>query len=271
MKRFVTHFAAVIPFVLLLIPGLQAAGQAASSTESPLLQKGTMTLWEARRNLEESIMRADPKHSHMIIDLKSIRFTQDSFEFDAVCDKKQEHFTVDLKNLDPVRAHDERDGTWFRIKNEAGKDLPAPLSRLVFLNLIGDDSYDEFAAALNSLRILAGEAGDPLRNFAQQAAAWRALAVKPPLPEDARIQRLMAEEAVKANKPAEALRFYETGIELYPTWPEGNFNAALIDGELGYYGDAIEHMQAYLTLVPDAPDAQAARDKIAVWKYQAGQ
>jgi len=81
----------------------------------------------------------------------------------------------------------------------------------------------------------------------------------------------MAEEAVKANRPAEALGYFEAGIELYPTWPEGDFNAALIAGELGYYADAIEHMQAYLELVPDAADAQAARDQIAIWQYKAKQ
>jgi hypothetical protein len=28
-------------------------------------------------------------------------------------------------------------------------------------------------------------------------------------------------------------------------------------------------MQAYLELVPDAPDAQAARDQIAIWQFRA--
>jgi hypothetical protein len=57
----------------------------------------------------------------------------------------------------------------------------------------------------------------------------------------------------------------------YPTWPEGNFNAALIAGELGFYADAIEHMQAYLELVPSAADAEAARDKIVIWQVKAKQ
>ena len=29
-------------------------------------------------------------------------------------------------------------------------------------------------------------------------------------------------------------------------------------------------MQNYLVLLPNAPDAQAVRDQIAVWKYKAG-
>jgi regulator of sirC expression with transglutaminase-like and TPR domain len=108
-----------------------------------------------------------------------------------------------------------------------------------------------------------------LRTFTQRAAAWRALATKPPIPEDVRVQRLLAENAIKENNPGEALNHYENGIELYPTWPEGNFNAALIAGDLGYFDAAIEHMQAYLDLVPEAPDAQAARDKILIWQTKA--
>jgi len=35
----------------------------------------------------------------------------------------------------------------------------------------------------------------------------------------------------------------------------------LIAAELKYFADAIEHMQAYLELVPNAADAQAAQEK----------
>ena len=84
------------------------------------------------------------------------------------------------------------------------------------------------------------------------------------------MQLIMAEEAIKDKKPELALIFYEKGLEAVPTWPEGWFNAGFIDGELGFYDDAIDHMQNYLVLLPNAPDAQAVRDKIAVWKYKAG-
>ena len=92
---------------------------------------------------------------------------------------------------------------------------------------------------------------------------------KPPIPEEVREQRLLAEDAVKNNKPGEALDFFEAGLELYPTWPQGHFNAALIAAELDLYGDAVEHMQAYLELLPDAPNAQSARDQILIWRHKA--
>jgi regulator of sirC expression with transglutaminase-like and TPR domain len=58
-------------------------------------------------------------------------------------------------------------------------------------------------------------------------------------------------------------------LALYPTWPEGHFNAALIAAELGNYTDAAEHMQAYLELLPNAPDAQSARDQVDLWQLKA--
>ena len=130
---------------------------------------------------------------------------------------------------------------------------------------------DWFAAALNSLHAFAISHPAGLDDFHKQAAAWRALATKLPIPEDVNVQRLMAEDAIKENKPDEALSYFENGIELYPTWPEGNFNAALIAGDLGYYADAIEHMQAYLELVPNAADAQAAHEKILIWQFKSKQ
>ena len=48
-------------------------------------------------------------------------------------------------------------------------------------------------------------------DFHQQAAAWRALATKPPLPDAVRIRRIAAEDAIKNNSPNAALKYYEEG------------------------------------------------------------
>jgi hypothetical protein len=45
----------------------------------------------------------------------------------------------------------------------------------------------------------------------------------------------------------------------------------MIAAELGSYAEAVERMQADLELVPDASDAQAARDQIVIWRDKAGQ
>jgi tetratricopeptide (TPR) repeat protein len=127
------------------------------------------------------------------------------------------------------------------------------------------------AKALNRLREMAGEQGMALRNFSQAAAEWRALPTKPPIPEEVRAQRLLAETALKEQQAGKALSHYETGVEFYPVWPEGRFNAALIAAELKFYSEAVEQMRAYLELTPDSPDAQSARDQIVIWQDKATQ
>jgi hypothetical protein len=51
-----------------------------------------------------------------------------------------------------------------------------------------------------------------------------------------------------------------------PWWPEGYFNRALILGETGRYRKAVEEMRKYLMIVPGAPDAREAQDKIYEWE-----
>ena len=103
-------------------------------------------------------------------------------------------------------------------------------------------------------------------DFQQKAAAWRALPVKPALSEEVRRERVQAENALKEKRLAAAADHYESGLKINPVWPEGHFNAALLYAELGDYSKAIWHMRAYLELVPDAPDAQGARDQLYVWQ-----
>ncbi len=102
--------------------------------------------------------------------------------------------------------------------------------------------------------------------FAQQAAAWRAMAVKPPMPNAAHVHQVLAENAVQEKNGPKAIAEFEAALAIFPTWPNGQFNLALLYGEAGQYVDAIDHMDDYLALVPDAPDAQASRDRIIIWQ-----
>lgn len=127
-----------------------------------------------------------------------------------------------------------------------------------------------FAAALNALIRSPLSHGLDAAAFHQKAAEWRALAIKPPISQDVRIRRSLAEDAIKNNKPEEALKYYEEGLGIDPTWAQGWYNAAVVAGQLGFYADAVDHMKNYLQLVPDAADAQSAQDQIGVWQYKAG-
>ena len=129
----------------------------------------------------------------------------------------------------------------------------------------------EFAAALNRLVAFAADKTNPLNDFPAQAAAWRALATKPPLPDAARVRSLLAEDAVSNKKPQEALKYYQQALDIYALWPQGWFNSALISAELADYDGAAEYMQNYLLLVPDAPDARQARDQLEMWKIKASE
>ncbi len=242
-----------------------------------------MNIWQARRAMTAALGVTD------------IRFSPDSFEYDSSFTSKgkthSETTKIDLVTAPAVEANRNFVHAWsLKLTYDKGS-LPKNKVTSNFLYRSWSDpppsvcflcdappttcsadcvqKAQTFATAFNSLRAFAKDANAPLRTFTQRAAAWRALATKPPIPDEVRVQRMMAEDAFKANKPDEALHYYEAGVLLYPTWPEGNFNAALIAGDLGYYAAAIEHMQAYLELVPDAADAQAARDKILIWQTKA--
>ena len=240
--------------------------QAQETANQPPRQPHSVSIWRVRRALVASITKS---YSYSYIAEwvpSSFRFSIDSFEFDAKLSRKKalEHFTVDLKSLPQVFPKRGALGH-YRVKDQAGRDLPSPLNRMLFT----EEVAPEFASAINRLRAFSQNSSEIRHNFAQQAAMWRALPSKPPLPEEVRTQRLLAENAVKEKQFEKALDYYETGLAILPTWPQGYFNASLIAAELGFYDEAVDHMQTYLELVPDAPDAQSARDQIVIWQSKA--
>lgn len=109
-------------------------------------------------------------------------------------------------------------------------------------------------------------AADHMETFRSQADAWRVAAEKPKMPDEAYKHKVLAEEAYRNKELLKALGEYQIGLQAFPTWPEGQFNAALIAAELEYYRIAVQRMKEYLLLTPDAPDAQAAKDKVIIWQ-----
>lgn len=100
-------------------------------------------------------------------------------------------------------------------------------------------------------------------------AAWQALRKKPPLSGEANRNRVLAENAVQEKRFEDAARYYEAGLAAEPFWPQAQFNAALLRGELGHFAAAAAHGRAYLELVPDASDAPAMQEKIIIWDEKA--
>ena len=286
MKNDIARFWALVTLAFLLVPGMSLSGQTQYSS-SPT---DTLSYWQAgsaifNANKYLTVVHWGKMTAQLYsLNAGSIKVTAASLEFDVVNKKGgTKHLQVNVKDLTTVSATCGGQSCGL-IPAVAVQDMEGVQYFLWFgwstdgkpCQLAENDAEcmhaaDWFAAALNSLHAFAISHPAGLDDFHKQAAAWRALATKLPIPEKVNVQRLMAEDAIKENKPYEALNYYELGIQLYPTWPEGNFNAALIAAELKYYADAIEHMQAYLELIPDASDAQAAREKIMIWQVKAKQ
>ncbi|MSQ54271.1 MAG: hypothetical protein EXR31_02775 [Betaproteobacteria bacterium] len=102
--------------------------------------------------------------------------------------------------------------------------------------------------------------------LAEVAASYRAMAVKPPLPEEARRAKVQAEFAIGLKRYADAAAYFAEGLKHAPWWADGRFNRALLLAESGRYRDAVQEMRRYLFLAPDGPDARVAQDRIYQWE-----
>jgi len=103
-------------------------------------------------------------------------------------------------------------------------------------------------------------------NFEARLKEWNESTVKPAMPEAAREHQVLAEFAFKERNVDKAISEYLAALSIYPTWAEGQYNLAMLGGEKKMYDLAVEHMQEYLELSPNSPDAQAAKDSIIIWK-----
>jgi hypothetical protein len=149
-------------------------------------------------------------------------------------------------------------------------NLVMPSSRMAdFLYL----ALTNYPAAEEEFWRLHGDALPPaaMATFREQATAWRALSVKPELPEETRKQRMLAESYLRDKDFKGSIEHYRLAVRADATWPEGWFNLAALYAETGEYASAVASMKNYLELMPNSSDAAAARDKIVVWEDKAAQ
>lgn len=136
---------------------------------------------------------------------------------------------------------------------------------------VSKSDVEEAANALRLIGIEAQREADELdaaefERFRPQARGWREAPAKPEIPETVRRRNVIAENAIKEKDFAKASQEYQAALKEFPCWPQGQFNLAYISGETKAYRTALLHMKSYLELTPDAPDAQAARDKMIIWQ-----
>jgi tetratricopeptide (TPR) repeat protein len=95
------------------------------------------------------------------------------------------------------------------------------------------------------------------------------LQVKPILPENGRRRSVQAETYLSAKDYLKCIEAYRKLLRVAPWYPRAWFNLAFLEGEQQLFGSASADMKVYLKLVPDAPDARAAQDKIYEWEAKA--
>ncbi len=145
-------------------------------------------------------------------------------------------------------------------------DYKAYYNRSVTRDKLGDKSgavQDRATAARVQEQVTFAE-------FCLKAKVWRELPVKPPLPEAVQRYRILAEEAYQHQDYQAAVAYYEKGLAVEPMWAQGHFNVASLFGDyLQNYNKAVSHMRRYLELRPDASNAAAGRQQMAIWQEKA--
>jgi tetratricopeptide (TPR) repeat protein len=129
----------------------------------------------------------------------------------------------------------------------------------------------KFADALYSIQKLKGEFENEqakrLAEYESLAAQYRALTIKPPVSEEQRRLIVQANALNQRKDYGGAIDLYLKAVELDPvSYPAAYFNLALLYAQQQRYNKAIAYMKQYLMLVPEAPDARSAQDKIYEWE-----
>lgn len=137
--------------------------------------------------------------------------------------------------------------------------------------VIGCKSYEQQEELLDALSVLAGEAWQIVHarvaKFLADLPQYRdTLSSGVPVPEEARRPKVQADAALSENQKWTALDLYMQACYLAPWWASAQYNSALIAGDLGLYYPAIERMNYYLKLMPDAPNAREAQDQVYRWE-----
>jgi hypothetical protein len=199
--------------------------------------------------------------------------------------KREREVSLDYKDLSAVERF-EKDAIGFKFPTR--KDYGVTIEFLSLSTFWGNakgEVDDRLLQALNKFvseahtgypydchkPLTSAEAAKVLADFQQKTAAWRAMNPKPAVSDEVTKKRMLAEDAIEQKNIGAAQTYYRMGVTLDPTWAPGWFNGALISAELKDYAAAALNMKHYLILLPDAPDAAAAKEKVLLWEAKAEQ
>ncbi len=103
--------------------------------------------------------------------------------------------------------------------------------------------------------------------FSSLAAKYRELTVKPAITEEQRKYIVQANSFAKEKLYSQAIEAYKNALAIdQVAYPVAYYNLALLLAETKDFKLAVRNMKKYLLLLPDAPDARAAQDKIYEWE-----
>jgi hypothetical protein len=172
-----------------------------------------------------------------------------------------------------------KDTPWIALPTELGTEWCFEILKTGSLDgericLTSQDEAERFVKAMNRLiwedsprgraEVEAEQA-----EFRRKLDAWRAGGSKIEPPEEARQHYVLAQEAFREKDVQHQADELSAALKIYPTWPSAQSDLALLLGELKHYSDAIQHMQMYLQLAPNAPDAENAKEQIWIWQDKA--
>ena len=240
-----------------------------------------MTVREARAALVESL-----NDVHSWSSVREVRFTRREVRFKVdntyATNPRPLDFTLTFTDLGTLSIRVNRVGKHFTLVESDGK-------RVLFMKAGERDPDGEYAGAFNSelparafadalvvlkeaatIRDAGAEEAD-FAAFTSAARTWLAAELKPPMSDEARTRKALAEDAFKRKDFAAALDAYVEALGMHPMWPEGHYNAALLAAEVEDYEVAARHMRRYLALAPGAKDASAAKEKLLLWQHKAKQ
>jgi TPR repeat protein len=104
--------------------------------------------------------------------------------------------------------------------------------------------------------------------YRRAGALWRQSAADQKLEVSERARRLFvqARAAVRDKDFSEATQLLTQAKTMAPWAPMLWYNEALVAGETGLFASAVAHMQVFLGMAPDAPQARGAQDLIYEWE-----
>ena len=252
-------------FLLMLTAALMFGGAGCSHVYIPnesALQKTSLP--EARNKLSQSVRGPDGKFSDIYLDGPDIKQINviginvidcRSIVFVGKDGRKK---TFQLKDIN------------VEVENNTGlfgEEMPSviKIDKYRLYSFIKNKA-EFFGDAILALKIGAVNEDKLEASFEKAVKESPNSAVNTILSENVRRYKVQAEGAIRDKSFYEAADILRQALIIAPLWPEGHFNRAIVLSEVREFDLAINEMNRYLRLVPDAQNARAAQDKIYDWE-----